>query len=133
MKYITTILCTLFISACGTSNTNETEAIWDYSSQRLVIEYFDGFSPDPSARYKKYDYVRDSLPTEAIESLTEIGVTGEGLTCFSDINYYRVTITADSGLESEYVSNNAACNDLEAKSFVDFGEINALVSVLNTN
>ena len=125
----------LAIAGCG-GDSSESEAddssvaIWDDSSQRIVIVQEYGYVQNLNDRYTTYDYSLDTLTKEAKDALYKIRTTSSPLSCMADGTTYVVTVTDSEGLESEYLSSNMACND-EESTYVSSSDISNFIPLLN--
>ena len=128
-KLVVLIIAVFLISGCQ-NETNSSCAgcgayIWTNTSQRIVINKNGGLLP----QNETFDYVRDTLPNSAELKLKQIRINNTELECWNDGFTYEIVITDETGSDSEYFSNNKACNDVEGKSFVDTQEIEGLIEL----
>tara|TARA_R110001583_G_scaffold124463_1_gene275895 strand:- start:399 stop:812 length:414 start_codon:yes stop_codon:yes gene_type:complete len=135
MKNIICGALTFLLVACGADSTNnvsddDQQAIWSDVSQRIVIVQDNGNVPDPNERYITYDFSLDSLSTENKNMLQSFTPIASPLSCVEDGVTYELTITDETGINTVYISNNKACNDIEGLLFIKLEDITLLISQL---
>jgi hypothetical protein len=131
VKFIGMIPLVFLLSGCDDDSSSPSEtAIWNEYSQRIVIVQDNGNVQNSEDRFISYDYSLDTLSIEAKELLPKINTTSSELSCANDGVTYEVTITDDTGLDRDYLSNNKACNDVVAE-FVDTGDLDDLIQLLS--
>ena len=116
--------------SCGGSVSSTSIQIWIGSSQRIQILRFNGFTADPSDRVTVFAFSRDMLSPRAKIKLENIFVTTDNLSCPEDDVTYDITITDEFGVDTDYASNNKACNSQSDTSFVDKTNIDEFVLLL---
>lgn len=107
------------------------DAVWDDSSERLIITML---NPDASSSedvYTSYDFPRDSLNTLTITALLNLTTTTDELLCEEEAKIYYLSIIDSSGLETVYFSHNQACYDTAPEgSFIQTDALQSLFSLL---
>ena len=130
MKLLRMIPLVLLISGCNDDSSSSNEiSIWDESSQRILIVQDNSNVPNTENRFITHDFSLDTLSPEAKDILPQIKTKNTELSCVNDGVTYEVTITDSSGLETEYLSSNRACNNVNA-IFLDTSDLDNLISVL---
>jgi len=135
--YMKNIICgvlTFLLIACGADSSdnsnNDQKAVWSDLSQRVVIVQNNGNVPDPNERYITYDFSLDSLSSENKNMLQSLTPIAAPISCVEDGVTYELTITDEAGLNTVYLSNNKACNDIEGLLFIKLEDITLLISQL---
>jgi len=133
MKKIICGALTFLLIACGADSSddnNDQKAVWSDLSQRVVIVQNNGNVPDPDERYITYDFSLDSLSSENKNMLQGLTAITSPLTCDEDGVTYELTITDEAGINTVYLSNNKACNNIEGLLFIKVEDIAAIISQL---
>lgn len=129
------IMLSSVLAGCGSSSSESTTDdatihIWTEGSQRIVIDRFNGWTPDVADRNTQFDYTKDVLPEEAIDFLSKIMTTTPDEICVADGKSYDVVITDSSGLEQEFYSTNKFCNNSKITNAIDILQLDELVLLL---
>jgi hypothetical protein len=133
MKNIICGALTFLLIACGADSSddnNDQKAVWSDLSQRVVIVQNNGNVPDPDERYITYDFSLDSLSSENKNMLQSLTAITSPLTCDEDGVTYELTITDETGINTVYLSNNKACNNIEGILFIKVEDIASIISQL---
>lgn len=133
MKNIICGALTFLLIACGADSSddnNDQKAVWSDLSQRVVIVQNNGNVPDPAERYITYDFSLDSLSSENKNMLQSLSAITSPLTCDEDGVTYELTITDEAGINTVYLSNNKACNNIEGLLFIKVEDIASIISQL---
>ena len=134
MKNIICGALTFLLIACGADSSNDSnddqKAVWSDLSQRVVIVQNNGNVPDPDERYITYDFSLDSLSSENKNMLQSLTAITSPLTCDEDGVTYELTITDEAGINTVYLSNNKACNNIEGLLFIKAEDIALIISQL---
>lgn len=134
MKNIICGALTFLLIACGADSSNDSNddqtAVWSDLSQRVVIVKINGNVPDPDERYITYDFSLDSLSSENKNMLQSLTAITSPLTCDEDGVTYELTITDEAGINTVYLSNNKACNNIEGLLFIKAEDIALIISQL---
>ena len=130
MKNIICGALTFLLIACGADSSNDQKAVWGDLSQRVVIVQNNGNVPDPDERYITYDYSLDSLSSDIKNMLQSLTAITSPLTCDEDGITYELTITDEAGINTVYLSNNKACNNIEGLLFIKAEDITLIISQL---
>lgn len=113
----------VFISSCDDSDT---VYIWTATSQRIVISVTEGYTGDETI----YDYEKDHLTPESINSLSRVSVTNEMFLCHADCTCATVTVIDKSGLSSEYAAGNDLCGSPDKLGYISFVDIGNVINTL---
>lgn len=136
LNFITVLLTSLLISCGGSSDKTPIQsgsgAIWDSTSQRLVIEVSDPLNQDFTKRAIRYDLARDSLSDATIARLIRINSTQASLSCRNDVASYQVSITNGSGQTTSYLANTNACSD-NSQQYLKESDIKAIIALIAAN
>jgi hypothetical protein len=134
MKNIICGALTFLLIACGADSSNDSNddqtAVWSELSQRVVIVKNNGNVPYPDERYITYDFSLDSLSSENKNMLQSLTAITSPLTCDEDGVTYELTITDEAGINTVYLSNNKACNNIEGLLFIKAEDITLIISQL---
>ncbi len=145
MKLTVILMVFAMLAGCKTTSSGDVDIttppggiVWNEKSERIYIihDLTLTYQPREAPDYIIHDYSRDMLTPAAKTALYNLSTIPPAEVvdgCMEDVSWYQVIVTDNTGIEREYWSHHKCFYDDVVTNYIEHGEIEALIELLDPN